>query len=116
MLNSLSQETNIVEYTVVSIFEKMLSEGANLNFQLHQNYPNPFNPQTTISFTVPEDSKVDLVVYDLLGKEVVTLINDNLTAGMYDVEFNAENLASGIYFYKISAGKYSETKKLQIIK
>jgi hypothetical protein len=114
--NSLSQYTNTVEYTVVSIFEKMLSEGADLSFKLNQNYPNPFNPQTTISFTVPEDSKVNLVIYDLLGKEVATLVNDNLTAGMYDVEFNAENLASGIYFYRLSAGKNNETRKLQLIK
>jgi hypothetical protein len=114
--NSLNQTTNTVEYTVMSIFDKLASDDENYNFNLYQNYPNPFNPQTKITFSVPEDSKVNLIVYDILGKEIKTLVNDNLTAGKYEVEFDAGNLSSGIYFYRLSAGKNSETRKLQVIK
>jgi hypothetical protein len=100
----------------MSIFDKLASDDENYNFNLYQNYPNPFNPQTKITFSVPEDSKVNLIVYDILGKEIKTLVNDNLTAGKYEVEFDAGNLSSGIYFYRLSAGKNSETRKLQVIK
>jgi hypothetical protein len=86
------------------------------NFSLKQNYPNPFNPKTKITFSIPEDTKVSLVVYDILGNEIQKLVDDNFAAGSYDLEFNAGSLTSGIYFYRISAGKYSETKKLQLIK
>jgi photosystem II stability/assembly factor-like uncharacterized protein len=85
-------------------------------FSLKQNYPNPFNPITRITFSIPEDTKVTLVVYDILGNEIKNLVNDNFSAGSYDLDFNAGSLASGIYFYKLSAGKYSETKKLQFLK
>jgi hypothetical protein len=85
-------------------------------YKLEQNYPNPFNPLTTISFNLPEDNNVELKIYDILGKEVKVLLNEDLAAGFYDVQFDATNLASGIYFYKLSAGKYTETKKLQLIK
>jgi len=85
-------------------------------FALNQNYPNPFNPSTTITFSVPERSQVTLKVYDLLGKEVATLANGIKSAQTYTVTFNAANLPSGVYFYKLTAGSYSSVKKLLLLK
>ena len=85
-------------------------------FALSQNYPNPFNPVTVISYQLSAFSDVKLVVFDLLGREVATLINENKPAGEYQVNFNASDLPSGIYFYTLSAGNYSETKKMTVIK
>ena len=80
------------------------------------NYPNPFNPTTMISYTLPIDSKVVIKVYDILGREVETLVSDFKTAGKYSVNFNASNLSSGIYFYSISAGNFHQTKKMILTK
>ena len=85
-------------------------------YSLEQNYPNPFNPSTKISFQLPNDSKVSLKVYDISGKEITTLVNDFKTAGYYTVEFNAANLASGVYFYNIHAGDYSKVMKMVVVK
>lgn len=86
-------------------------------FDLAQNYPNPFNPSTIISFTIPQKSNVTLRVYDLRGKLIGTLINNEIrTEGKYGVEFDGSRLASGVYIYKLSAGKYIETKKMILIK
>ena len=86
-------------------------------FELQQNYPNPFNPVTKISFTIPFDSRVSLFVYDLSGREVSVLLNNKfLTADYYSFEFNASNLSSGIYFYKIVTEKYSGVKKMVFLK
>ncbi|HPN37305.1 MAG TPA: T9SS type A sorting domain-containing protein, partial [Melioribacteraceae bacterium] len=98
-----------------------ISEAENINnnissFSLSQNYPNPFNPSTNISFTLPKSDFVTLKVYDILGKEIATLINQELNAGSYIKPFNATNLSSGIYFYKLQASKYSQTKKMILIK
>ncbi len=70
---------------------------------LEQNYPNPFNPSTVISYQLPATSKVTLKVYNILGKEVVTLINEELSAGLHQVEFDARGLSSGVYFYQLKA-------------
>ena len=91
------------------------------NFILAQNYPNPFNPTTTIKYSLPfvgtENIKsVKLIVYDILGKEVVTLVNEQKAAGNYKVEFDASRLSSGIYFYIIRSGKFIETKKMLLMK
>ncbi len=86
------------------------------NFNLEQNYPNPFNPSTTIKFSIPTSGNVTLKVYDLLGKEVATLVNEELAAGVYTTNFNAENLSSGIYFYKLSTANYTASKKMLLIK
>jgi hypothetical protein len=84
---------------------------------LHQNYPNPFNPATKISFDLPQDSKVNLVVYDLLGREVTRLVNNEFkVAGKYTYDFNGSSLASGIYLCKMIAGGFSETKKMVLIR
>ena len=91
------------------------------DFTLFQNYPNPFNPSTTIKFSIPskvkgETSNVKLIVYNILGKEVATLVNEKLKVGAYEVSFNAESLGSGIYFYKLETQSYKETKTMILIK
>ncbi|MCG2714926.1 MAG: T9SS type A sorting domain-containing protein, partial [Candidatus Marinimicrobia bacterium] len=90
-------------------------------FKLSRNYPNPFNPNTNISFQLPENSKVTIAVYDILGNRVRTLVNENKTAGYYTVQWNGLNdngmsLSSGTYFYQIQAGQYNSTKKMLLIK
>ncbi|MBS1515195.1 MAG: T9SS type A sorting domain-containing protein, partial [Bacteroidetes bacterium] len=80
------------------------------NYSLSQNYPNPFNPSTNIKFAIPQSGFVTLKIYNMLGKEVATLVSSNLSAGSYNYDFNASNLASGIYFYKLEAGNFSEVK------
>lgn len=85
-------------------------------FELLQNYPNPFNPVTNIQFSVPKGEFVKLIIYDALGKQIDLLVNSYLNPGIYNVDFNAANLNSGVYFYKISAGNFSQTKKMVLIK
>jgi hypothetical protein len=89
---------------------------APVEFKLNQNYPNPFNPTTTISYSIAKSGKVSLKVYDLLGREVTTLINEDQAAGDYRVTFNAGNLSSGVYFYTMQAGNFSESRKLILLK
>jgi len=83
---------------------------------LSQNYPNPFNPITSFEFRIAESGFVSLKVYDVLGREAATLINEDKSAGAYKVEFNASGLTSGIYFYRVTAGKLIETKKMILLK
>jgi len=85
-------------------------------FRLSQNYPNPFNPLTSIIFDLPNTSFVNLVVYDLLGREVEVLVNDNLKAGSYSYKWNASNYSSGIYFYRLSTTDFTDTKKMILVK
>ena len=90
-------------------------------FMLYQNYPNPFNPTTTIKFNLPESGFTTLKVYDLFGKEVATLIKENLNSGTYEVKFSTDELkdqklTSGVYFYQLKSGKYSEIKKMILLK
>ncbi|MCW8817154.1 MAG: T9SS type A sorting domain-containing protein, partial [Ignavibacteriaceae bacterium] len=93
-------------------------------FSLGQNYPNPFNPSTTIKYSIPtviasgttQSQLVTLKVYDVLGNEVVTLVNEEKLAGTYEVEFSAQNLPSGIYFYKLQSGNFVEMKKMVLLK
>ena len=86
-------------------------------FALHQNYPNPFNPATKISFDLPQDSKVNLVVYDLLGREVSRLVNNEFkVAGTYTFDFNAASLSSGVYFYRLETEGFTNTKRMMLIK
>jgi hypothetical protein len=85
-------------------------------FILEQNYPNPFNPSTIISFSIPASEFVTLKVYDILGREIATLVNEEKPAGSYEVNFDASALSSGIYFYTLKAGKFTETKKLILMK
>ncbi len=85
-------------------------------FELSQNYPNPFNPSTTINFSIPQSSVVTLKVFNTLGQEVKTLINQNMESGIHSFSFDASELNSGIYFYKLDAGSYSEVRKMTLIK
>ncbi|MEO8168446.1 MAG: T9SS type A sorting domain-containing protein, partial [bacterium] len=84
-------------------------------FGLSQNYPNPFNPTTTIKFQISHSSFVTLNVFDLLGREVATLVNEEITPGSYERVFNAEGLASGVYLYRLQAGSFVQTRKLLLL-
>jgi tetratricopeptide (TPR) repeat protein len=87
-----------------------------LTFELFSNYPNPFNPTTKISYQLPVDAHVTLKVYDLLGREVATLLNDEEQSGIYEVEFDASDLSSGIYLYKITMNDFTKTMKMMVVK
>ena len=106
----------IVKYSVLTGIEAVNSSVPE-KYSLSQNYPNPFNPATKINFILPQDSKVSLTVFDLSGKVVGSLINDqSYTSGSHEIEFNAGNLSSGTYFYQLKAGDFTETKKMLLIK
>ncbi|MEM5810126.1 MAG: VWA domain-containing protein [Candidatus Aenigmatarchaeota archaeon] len=85
-------------------------------FALYQNYPNPFNPETIIEFDIPKRTFVKLTIYDILGREIKTLVNEEINPGKYTVKFNASNLPSGIYFYRLDAGEFSDIKKMVFVK
>lgn len=85
-------------------------------FELYNNYPNPFNPATTIDYSVPKSSLVTIKIYDVLGREVKTLVNGEKIPGNYSVIFNDSNLPSGIYFYRMQAGSFVSTKKMILLK
>lgn len=86
------------------------------NFELRQNYPNPFNPATTISFSIPKESFVRLAVFDALGRKVEELINGVMPRGTYTIDFNAENLNSGIYFYRLSTNNFTSVRRMMLMK
>ena len=85
-------------------------------FKLEQNYPNPFNPTTTIQYQLPTDARVTLKVYDILGSEVTTLVNEEQEAGYKEVQFTGSNIASGMYVYRIQVGEYVSTRKMMLLK
>ena len=85
-------------------------------YSLGQNYPNPFNPETKIDFSIPQNNLVTIKVYDVTGKEVMTLVNKQMTKGSYTVTFDGKAFNSGVYFYKLTSGNYSETKKMILVK
>ncbi len=105
--------TNQITFTLIEneSENKLISQ-----YTLNQNYPNPFNPSTTISFSLPNKEFVTLKIYDALGKEITTLVNEELNAGSYKNDWNAGNLTSGVYFYRLQAGKFSQTRKLMLVK
>lgn len=90
--------------------------GVPTEFAMSQNYPNPFNPSTKINYDLPKDGQVSIALFDLTGRQVASLVNDFKTAGYYTVQFNATNLSSGMYFYRISSGNFVSTKKMVLIK
>jgi hypothetical protein len=90
--------------------------GTPMVYTLDQNYPNPFNPSTTIKFELPRASHVSLTVFDVLGREVSELVNERKEAGVYEVKFDGSNLASGVYFYRLQAGDFVQSKRLLLLK
>ena len=113
-----------ISSTYISTMSVEFGETSELNlentnpgsFSLHQNYPNPFNPSTSIRFDLAEATFVKLAVYDMLGREINVLVNQNLTAGTHNISFNAAYLSSGIYFYKLEAGSFRDIKKMTLVK
>lgn len=106
-------DADFVGYTTgVEVYDSAIPT----DYAVSQNYPNPFNPSTTIRFSIPEAGNVSLWVYNVLGQQVAELINEQKNAGTYNVTFDAARLSSGIYFYQIQSGKYSETRKMILLK
>ncbi|MEE9449931.1 MAG: FG-GAP-like repeat-containing protein, partial [Ignavibacteriaceae bacterium] len=112
--NTLIRENYIIVTDPASIQE--LSDDLPTEFKLYNNYPNPFNPTTKIKYQIPELSFVTLKVFDVLGSEVATLVNEEKPAGSYEVEYNTIELPSGIYFYSLQAGEFVETKKMVLLR
>ncbi|MFA3781460.1 T9SS type A sorting domain-containing protein [Melioribacteraceae bacterium 4301-Me] len=103
------------DYTITDVNDN-IDKVISYNYHLYQNYPNPFNPLTTINFSLPVSDYVELSVYNLLGQHIATLINEFKNAGSYAVNFDASNLSSGIYFYKLTTSKITITKKMTLLK
>ncbi|MBK7631175.1 MAG: T9SS type A sorting domain-containing protein [Ignavibacteriales bacterium] len=110
-------DTSDTEFTIMNPLDiKNISSLIPNQFYLSQNYPNPFNPSTKISWQSPIAGNQTLKIYDVLGNEVETLVNEYKPAGSYEVEFNASSLSSGIYFYKLQAGEFIQTRKMILLK
>lgn len=94
------------------------STGGNIpdNYSLSQNYPNPFNPVTNIKFDIPKSGLVKITVYDLLGREVTSLVNQQMQPGSYSVDWDASNYPSGVYFYRIETETFTDSKKMILLK
>ena len=121
--NGLNYESVILRYNNTQVTGVESEEVFPNKYILHQNYPNPFNPTTTINYSIPAITvgdenfrPVQLKVYDALGKEVATLVNEEKSPGTYEVTFDASNLSSGIYFYKLQTGNFVETKKMILLR
>jgi hypothetical protein len=124
--NAMDHVTYMIDSNVANSFptgtamrSKIVSvESSNFitDYVLEQNYPNPFNPSTTIKFGIPEKNNVVVKIYNSLGSEIATLVNEVREAGSYEIQFNANNFSSGIYYYKIIAGNFVETKKMILLK
>jgi hypothetical protein len=93
-----------------------ISEEIPSSFILSQNYPNPFNPKTIINYQLPINNFVKIAVYDIAGKEIAVLVNEFLQPGTYEVTFDGSGLTSGVYFYKLQAGDFTETKRMVLLK
>lgn len=102
------------KYGVIGV--KPISNSVPMVYNLYQNYPNPFNPSTTIKFDLPKQDFVSIKMYDLLGREVNEILKENLSAGSYELTFDAGNLSSGVYFYRLKAGDFEDVKKMVLLK
>lgn len=117
---------NFYDFTIIKYSQQTDKAGLNYykpvsleipkEYNLSQNYPNPFNPETNIKFSIPNNSFVKLTIYDITGKEIASLVNEQLNAGDYSYNFNASDISSGVYFYRIEAGDFTEVKKMMLIK
>jgi photosystem II stability/assembly factor-like uncharacterized protein len=101
---------------IITSVEHNTLKGLPSIYSLKQNYPNPFNPSTTISYSVPQSSQVQIIVYDMLGNEIETLVNGEKLAGTYEVTWYVETLPSGVYFYQLKTGSFTETKKMILLR
>lgn len=99
-----------------STFIKNTNESIAKSFSLYQNYPNPFNPSTRIKFTLPKNESVKIIIFDILGRKIETLLDENLTAGVHELNWNASGYAAGVYFYMLQTDSFIETKKMMLIK
>ncbi len=119
---SATPSLDVFSFNIITIADvEELNNNTPNKFSLFQNYPNPFNPNTTIKYTIPfvethRNASVQLKIYDILGREVVTLVNERKSPGEYEVQFNGSNFPSGVYFYKLQAGSFSDTKKFVLLK
>ncbi|MBZ0181278.1 MAG: T9SS type A sorting domain-containing protein [Melioribacteraceae bacterium] len=112
---------NVSRWTYTWIGDQMVDVDSDeetivYTFDLGQNYPNPFNPSTVIKYSIPSSNLVELKVFNILGQEVASLVNEVKNAGVHTVSFNASSLASGVYLYRITAGSFVSTKKMLLIK
>ena len=117
--NNMTGVTNDLPYDGSDYTPSAVDDGPRAlpqEFTLEQNYPNPFNPTTTISYSIPKASDVQLVVYDVLGREVMSLVNEKKEAGSYHVNFDGMNVSSGVYFYRLKAGDHVQTQKMMLLK
>ncbi|HDQ44091.1 MAG TPA: T9SS type A sorting domain-containing protein, partial [bacterium] len=114
--NNMTGKTNPVPYDGSDYDSAVDGAPLALVFNLSQNYPNPFNPTTMISYTIPAASEVRLSVYDILGREVAVLVDENKTAGAHEVLFDGMSLSSGLYFYRLQAGDQVKTQKMMMLK
>ncbi len=107
-----------IDYDGKEKFSKIIEAELNMpvKFRLNQNYPNPFNPSTNISYSLATKQFVTIKVYNVIGKEITTLVNEEKPEGQYSVNFNASNISSGVYFYTIRAGSFIESKKMILLK
>ena len=105
-----------VDLNTLNGVEDQIDPLKSVDYNLCQNYPNPFNPTTNIEYNIPKSTYVNLEVYNILGKNVATLVDKFQQAGKKSVEFNASKLPSGVYFYRLQAGSFIETKKLILLK
>lgn len=114
----LSGTVNNRRKIIISSTATAIEENINIptEFSLEQNYPNPFNPSTVIRYSIPNQNFVNVKIYDIAGKEVATLVNEQKNAGKHEINFNATGLASGTYFYTVSAGSFTQTKKMILMK
>lgn len=106
----------VYKFTNSTVDVEQVSGALPTNFTLEQNYPNPFNPSTVISFAIPKSGLVTLKVYDMLGQEITTLLNEEISTGAYNVSFDGSNLASGTYMYSLRVGDFQQTKKMILMK
>jgi flagellar hook assembly protein FlgD len=121
-VNSINHYTNAWKFAQNMMGNKLRKETASIEtnipdkYGIEQNYPNPFNPSTQIQFQLPENNSVKLQIFDILGNLVTTLVDEQMEAGYHSVNWSASNLASGIYFYRMSSGTFIKTMKLMLLK
>jgi hypothetical protein len=119
-LSIATKNSSVIESYPIMLLDAVTSvklpDAVPLRFELYNNYPNPFNPATTIDYSIPKTSLVTIKVFDILGREVKTLVNEEKTSGNYSIKFNESGLASGVYFYRLQSGDFVSTKKMLLLK